>query len=143
MAQHHAAIVAVDDLARRHHQEDRCHELGEPDQAELQGTVGELVDMPADHNRDHLERGGGGNARDEQQAEGANPEERRVGVDLQALDRGLRACLGAPGEAALVQRLLPPAGLNDEVPQVRRFVRQTCAAHLSFRTVCWPCQCRR
>ena len=48
-AQHLAAIEPVGDLAGRQHQEELRQELGEPDQAEMQRAVGQLVDVPADH----------------------------------------------------------------------------------------------
>jgi hypothetical protein len=79
--QHGAAVEPVGDLAGRQHQEELRKELGEPDQAKMQRAVGELVDVPADDDADHLEGGGGGNPGNEQQPERGNLVERRQGID--------------------------------------------------------------
>ena len=84
--QHGPAVEPVGDLAGGQHQEELRNELGEPDQPEMQRAVGELIDMPADNDADHLEGGGRGDAGNEEQPEGGNFVEWRRGIDRLARD---------------------------------------------------------
>src|SRR5215831_11749656 len=100
----------------------------------MQRAVGQLIDLIADRDREHLVGGVRCHARGEQERHRADAKERRRRVDRQALDRG------TPIESAFAQRLLPCplscliscllsylvswAGLKDEFPRL-----VTCDAH--------------
>src|SRR6185437_92358 len=64
-----APVVAVGGVADQQRQHDRRHELNEPDQAEIERAVGQLVDLPADGHSQHLIAHGGGEPRDPEQNE--------------------------------------------------------------------------
>src|SRR5271169_6086123 len=51
-------------------QDHRRHELDQPDQAEIERAVGQLVELPADHQRHHLVAGRRAHARQPEQHEG-------------------------------------------------------------------------
>src|ERR1019366_2924625 len=72
-----AAVVTVGGVAYQQRQHDRRHELDQPDQAEIERAVGELVDLPADGHGQHLVAHGGGEPRQPEQHEGPVPGERR------------------------------------------------------------------
>ena len=62
-ADHDAAVVAVGDLADHEAEHHHREELHEPDQAEVEGAAGQLIDLPADRDRLHLIGGVGRGAR--------------------------------------------------------------------------------
>ena len=49
-----AAVMAVGHMADQQHQQDRGDELDQPDQAEIKGPTGQVVDLPADRHPHHL-----------------------------------------------------------------------------------------
>lgn len=62
----------IGELTGGQRQQDHRHELGEPDPAEIQRAVVELVDLPADRHRGHL--------RAEAHEDQRDPEQREVAV---------------------------------------------------------------
>ena len=62
-AHDHAPVVAVGDMARDQHEQRRRNELGQPDQAEIERIVGDVVHLPADRHRLHLQGDGAGDPR--------------------------------------------------------------------------------
>ena len=62
----------VGELARRQREQRHRHELGETDQAEIEGVVPDRVDLPADRDLRHLHR--------KPRAEHRGPEAAEVGV---------------------------------------------------------------
>ena len=65
-------VEAVGDRAGDQDQEQRRRELDQPDQAEIEGVAGQIVDLPADRDADDL----GGEGR----AEARRPEERKAAM---------------------------------------------------------------
>jgi len=49
-----AAVVTIGGMPDQQREHDRRHELDQPDHAEIEGAVGEFVDLPADGERRHL-----------------------------------------------------------------------------------------
>ena len=80
-AQDETAVIAVCSLAGEQHQQKRRQELHEPDQPEIERAVGELIDLIADGDREHVVGDVGGEPRREQQRKGADAVERRRGID--------------------------------------------------------------
>ena len=62
-AHHQPAIVTIGDVPDHECQDHHRHELDEPDQSEVKGAAGQIVDLPADGDRLHLEGGGRCHAR--------------------------------------------------------------------------------
>ena len=83
-----AAIEQIGDLADDDREPHHRHELGEPDQAEVEGVVGELVDLPADGDTLHHVGAVGEGARAPEQHERGMARQRRGGGVLG------HACLG-------------------------------------------------
>ena len=68
------AAEAVGDRARHQHQQQRRQELDDADKTEIEWIAGEVVDLPADGDRDDLRRKGGEEPRREVAQEGAMAE---------------------------------------------------------------------
>jgi len=82
-----APVEAVGDLADDHRQDHQRHELHQPDQAEVERIVGELVDLPADRHPLHHVGAVGEGARAPKQHERAVARQRGSG----GLGHGVRA----------------------------------------------------
>ena len=65
-----AAIVAVRDLPDHQGQQDHRHELREADQPQVERAAGQLVELPADRDAQHLEADAGQDPRRGEQANG-------------------------------------------------------------------------
>src|SRR5262249_7306864 len=69
-------IVPVGEMARHQDEQEGRDKLHQPDEAEIERVVGELVHLPADRHRLHVQRNGGGNARGPELDERPLPQQR-------------------------------------------------------------------
>ena len=85
--QHAAAVEMIGDVAGDQHQEERRHELREPDEPEVERAAGQRVDLPSDGDREHLVRDHREHAREPEQHERPVREQRRIGGRQLAMRR--------------------------------------------------------